>query len=219
MSVKDFNVSGEELKNAHEEFVFASEEMSKINGFATFNNPAPGVVAVKVSSINHTTINLLVDLAFANDSSYGTGNIVNASSMVVLFPLSGDGTATVVGHLYADTDLNDPCLEDAPQDIKVSATIDPLQLIDFVNHTGCGRIVSLACEDAVSVGYSDSNSNYSITVPATASGLKLIIKADDFIITQTIEDSSEVQIIYYSTPDTVTVTSGSTFNNIIIYDS
>lgn len=187
------------------------------NGLAAFDNLAAGVAAVTINYKNHTTANLVVDLSAPSDTGYDSNNLRNASTMVALFPLSGEATATINGRLFADLDLTSGGLEIAPSGLKITTLIESSQLIDYVNHRGDGEILSIAYEQAVNSTVSDTNSDYSITVPATASGLKNVLSADDFVFDQTTGVGTTQRKVYTVAPDTVSVISGMSFFRDIIY--
>ena len=188
------------------------------NGLAAFNNLAAGVAAVTINYENHTTANLVVDLSAPSDTGYDSNNLRNASTMVALFPLYGEGTATISGRLFADLDLTTGGLESAPSGLKVTTLIESSQLVDYVNHTGDGEILSIAYEQAANSSLSDANSDYTIRVPATASGLKIVLSADDFVYDQITGAGTTQRKVYTFAPDTVSVISGMSFFRDIIYN-
>ncbi len=208
------------IDSAHVSLVMNDSIYTKttdINGFATFNNLAPGIISVKIISANHTTVDFVVDLSLT-DSLYSSANIINASTMVALFSSSGEGTATISGHLFAELDLSQPGYENAPSNIKVSAVLESNQLINFVNHDGIGEVINIVYENAVTSSFSDDDSNYLLTVPASASGLKLVLFADDFIFDQIIPQGTIENKIFHSLVDTIKVISGSSvYRNILYY--
>lgn len=186
------------------------------NGLAAFNNLAAGVAAVTVDYPMHTRANLIVDLSAPKDTGYDANNLRNAATMIALFPLSGNGTATIKGRLFADLDLSVSGMENAPAGIKVSTIIENTQLVNYVNHTGDGEILSISYENAVNSTLSDANSDYSITVPASASGLKIAIQPDDFIYDQIDTNGVSQRKIFHANPYTITAISGVTqFKDII----
>ncbi len=188
------------------------------NGLATFNNLVAGVAAVTVDYANHTRVNMLVDLAAPADTGYDANNLRNASTMVALFPLSGPGTASIQGRLFADLDLTAPGMETVPADIKVNTYLESSQLINYVNHTGDGKIISISYEDAANSSLTDNNGDYSIVVPATASGLKIIIQCDDFAYNQIDAGGNPQRKIFHAAAQTITAFSGLTVFEDINYN-
>ena len=181
------------------------------NGLAAFNNLAAGVVAVTINYPNYTTANLIVDLSAKNDTGYDSNNLRNASTMLALFPLTGTGTATVNGRTFADLDLTNAGLETVPSSLKVTSLIESSQLVNYVNHKGDGEVISISYEQATNNSVTDANSDYSISVPATASGLKIVITADDFAYNQITAPTTTQRKIYKPITDTITVISGLTY--------
>jgi len=177
------------------------------NGLAAFNNLAAGIAAVTVRYANHTTANLIVDLSAKKDSGYDSNNLRNAATMVALFPLSGNGTATISGRTIADLDLVSAGIESAPTGLKVSTYIEPTQLINYVNHTGDGEILSISYETSTNSVATDANSDYSIIVPASGSGLKVVVTADDFAYDQ-ITAGGPQRKVFKAIPDTIEAVSG-----------
>jgi hypothetical protein len=188
------------------------------NGLATFNNLAAGVVAVTIDYPNYTRVNMVVDLSMRNDSIYDADNLRNASTMVALFPLTGEGTTTIRGRLFADLDLTIPGMETVPEGTKVSTFIEGSQLVDYINHTGDGEILSISYEDAVNSAVTDNNGDYSIVVPASASGLAIVIQTDDFVYDQIDAGGNPQRRTFHAGAGTVTAFSGMTIIDDITYD-
>ncbi len=188
------------------------------NGLAAFDNLAAGIVAVTINYSNHTTANLTVDLSVKNDSGYDSNNLRNAATMVALFPLSGIGTATISGRVFAELDLVTAGLENAPVGLKVTSLLESTQLVNYVNHTGGGKILNMSYEQSVYVDITNVSSDYSIVVPATASGLKMVITADDFVYDQLIAPATTQRKVYNVVTDTVSVISGITYFKDVIYN-
>ncbi len=186
-------------------------KVADINGLATFDNLAAGVTAVSIKRENYTTANYIVDLKSKTDTDYDSQNLRNAATMVVLFPLVGAGTATISGRTFADLDLTNVGLEIAPANLQISSIIESNQLINYVNHSGDGEILSLSYSPIVKQAVTNSGSDYSITVPATGSGLKIIVKANDFQYNQTIGVGTLLRKIYRSEPDTIIAISGMSY--------
>ena len=187
------------------------------NGLATFNRLAAGTAAVNVRFDNYTTANLIVDLSVKTDSVIDANNLRNAATAVAIFPLSGLGTATITGKAFANLNADLLGLENAPTGIQVSSIIESGQMIDFVNHTGSGQIISIAYEQSVNTTIFDANSEYQITVPGAGSGLKIVIKANDFAYDQIVGGVPQRKI-FSDEADTIQVISGFTYYNDIIYN-
>ncbi len=188
------------------------------NGLAAFNNLAAGVAALTINYSNHTTVNLAVDLSAPKDTGYDSNNLRNASTMVALFPLSGEGTAKINGRIFAELDLTIAGFEIAPVGLKVTSSLESSQLVDYVNHTGNGEILDISYEQAINSTNTDANGDYSITVPATASGLKIVIITDDFVFDQITGAATTQRKTYSAVPDTVSVISGITYFRDVFYN-
>jgi hypothetical protein len=178
------------------------------NGLATFNNLPAGSAALTIRYANHCTANLIVDLASKADTLVDNNNLRNASTMVVLFPYSGPGTATISGRLFADLNLTTAGLENAPSGLKVNSVIEPGQFQNFVKHTGDGKIISISYERVINTATTTLNGDYSIQVPATGSGLKIILNPDDFVYNQQVTATTTQRKIFKPVADTVLVFSG-----------
>ncbi|MBN1251466.1 MAG: hypothetical protein JXR51_15280 [Bacteroidales bacterium] len=187
------------------------------NGLATFNNLAAGIAAVNIKYPNHTTANLIVDLSVKTDSVIDSDNLRNSSTMVAMFPLNGQGTANIKGKAFAELNTDLLGLENAPPDLKISSIIESSQLIDFVNHTGSGQILEISYEQTINTTNLNASSEYEINVPAAGSGLKIVIKADDFVYNQ-INGGIPQRKIYNHNADTISVVSGITYFNDIIFE-
>ena len=137
--------------------------------------------------------------------------------MVALFPTQGEGTATISGRTLADLDETIAGLENAPSGLKISTYIDPTQLLNYVNHTGDGEILSIAYEHTTNSTTTDLNSDYTISVPATGSGLKIVISADDFQYDQT-TIGGPLRKTFNAINDTIITISGVTYFNDITYN-
>lgn len=154
------------------------------DGQAVFNKLGRGNVTVTVRAQDHTTLSYTVtlsdssdfmDMPFQNGQRY-------ASTMVVLFPTAGAGTATISGRAYAD--LNQMVNgNEAVAGIKVTAVLDAGdQLRDFVNHepNTPGHVLNVMYENMVSTGTSNVTGDYSLSVPATGKPLTYRVFGDDF---------------------------------------
>jgi hypothetical protein len=176
-------------------------------GMATFNNLAAGNIVVKVTKTDFTTAVFTADLTLSNDSvsNYDTQNLRNASTIVSIFPTSGNGTAQIQGKAFADLDLTIPGFEDAPQGTVISAVIFPKNISNFINHNGGGRILNLYYENGSVSGTIQNNGDFSLTVPASSVGLDVILRAEDFIFNQKLNSSVSQRKIFSLTSDTLTV--------------
>lgn len=154
------------------------------DGQAVFNKLGRGNVTVTVRAQDHTTLSYTVtlsdssdfmDMPFQNGQRY-------ASTMVVLFPTAGAGTATISGRAYAD--LNQMVAgNEAVAGVKVTAVLQAGdQLRDFVNHepNTPGNVLNVMYENMVSTGNTNVTGDYSLSVPATGKPLTYSVFGDDF---------------------------------------
>ncbi len=188
------------------------------SGIAKFNNLAAGMLAVRITHPKYSTINMIVDITSQKKADeYDAENIRNASTMVTIFPVEGEAMATVSGRAIAELDLTNEGLEPAIEGLKVSAYIAHKQLINYVNHQGSGKIISIVCGASIKDAFTDDKGNYSIKVPASKDGLKVVLLADDFAYSQKSVDG-EKRLVYKAKNDTVTVFSGMKRVHDIRYD-
>jgi hypothetical protein len=160
------------------------------DGQAAFPKLSRGNVTVSVSAANHTTLSYTVTLKDdddfttvpVNEVPWWANNMRYASTMVVLFPTAGAGTAEIKGRAFAD--LNEMLIGNEPvSGIKVTAVLNPgTQLRDFVNHmpNTPGNVLNVMYENMVVSGTTDINGNYSLVVPATGKDLVYRVMGDDF---------------------------------------
>ncbi|PLX11870.1 MAG: hypothetical protein C0594_03110 [Marinilabiliales bacterium] len=187
------------------------------SGQATFQDLVSGVAAVTVEAENHTTLNYLVDLypnltgtSSTDTLQYDATWMRNASTLVTLFPISGEGTATIKGSVTAPLDLSDTDDEYAPSGTKLTATITT-NLANFNDHTGDGKVFDFVYEGISTNTTVDATGKYTLTVPAIGDGLQITIQGDDFESAWTnFGGTAEDPDIFSVNTSTVTVVSGTT---------
>lgn len=178
------------------------------DGIAKFHNLASGIVAVKITHPKYTTTNMIVDITAQNDKEhYDTKNLRNASTMVAMFPTDGKNMAIVSGKALADLDLTTPGLEIAPKGLQISSHIYQKQLINYANHTGEGKILSILCQTKHNTTTTNANGDFTIKVPASQQGLKVVLICDDFAYSQTTATGKQ-RHVYKAQYDTLIVMSG-----------
>ena len=176
------------------------------SGLAPFNLRI-GNVAVTIVYANHTTLNYIAKIDSGNDY---------ASTTAILFPTSGDGTATIKGAVKADLDVTNNSLENAPDGTGITATIESSQLLGYVTFTGAGKLVSVAYETS-SYKAAISGGSYSLTVPASAKGLNINITGDDFEYNTVLPGSTFKRTVYRAVSGRVSAKSGTTTYQDISY--
>lgn len=177
-------------------------------GIAKFANLASGIVAVKITHPKYATTSMMVDIS-ARDSSekYDSKNIRNAATMVSMLPTEGENMATISGKALAELDLTNTDFEFAPEGIQISSYIEQKQLLKYVNQKGDGQIISISCQSKTQKTTTGANGGFSIKVPASQTGLKVVLVADDFAHQQ-ISSSGTKRHVYKAIYDTVSVVSG-----------
>lgn len=188
------------------------------NGIAVFSNLFAGNTIVQIKCEGYTTANLVVDLRAMPDTSrvYDASNHRVVSSIVSIFPTSGESLANVSGKIRAELDLTNTELETVTNDIKVRANVIATDLYNYVDHNCSGGVINLNYTDFI-ITSSNSSGNYSMKVPASAKGLRYIINADDFEHFQQITASSLLRKIYNLKADTISVQTGGTYIKDLIY--
>jgi hypothetical protein len=213
--------SGINIKNARVSLVMNDSIHTKNvdeKGMVYFDNLFSGNTIVKVECEGYTTANLIVDLTIRDTTNiYDSENLRSASTIVTLFPLTGNNTATVSGNLYADTDLTTTGTEQVLQELLIRATINPAQIPDYINHSASGGILDFSYENATTTTISE-NGKYSLSVPSSLNGLEIFINADNFAADQRITGSDFVRKIFYADTETITAYPGSNIIKDLIFN-
>lgn len=170
------------------------------SGQAAFNL-RNGNVAVSVVSNNHTTVNYIVQL----DGTTGSAESY-ASTIVAVFPLSGNGTATITGGAYAELDQTNTVRELAPDGTRVNAYIEQSQLLGYLNHSLPGKLVRITYESSTFTSTVQAG-RYTLTVPASARGLNLVVSPVDFEYNVTVSALVTQRHVFHYTPFTENATS------------
>ena len=191
--------------------------LTDVHGMATFNNLASGIVVVSIDCEYFTTVNFIADLTLPPDSSIQLNNLLNVSTMVVIFPLSGNETATISGQLFAETDLTTPGFEVIPLGLKVISNPIASQFINYINHSGLGEIINIAYENIAVFAISDDEGKFLINVPASLSGMKISINADEFEQDVILPSGLMTSKVFSLKSDTLLVVSGMTYYRNYLY--
>ncbi|MCK9321577.1 MAG: hypothetical protein M0P32_06205 [Bacteroidales bacterium] len=189
------------------------------NGLAVFNNLFAGNTIVQIECEGYTTANLIIDLRAMPDSThiYDASNRRVVSSIVSIFPTSGENIASISGKIRAELDLTNTELETVTNDISVRANVIATDLYNYVDHDCSGGVIELNYSGFIIKG-NNSSGNYSLKVPASAKGLRYIINADDFEYLQQVTPSDIDRKIYNLKADTIIVQSGGNYINDLIYE-
>jgi len=168
------------------------------DGLAVFDNMRIGNVTLNVQLTGHSTVDLIADLTPANNIT-GPGQDISqttrfASTLVPMFPTSGSSMATISGKVTYESNLTNNTRE-FPSSAVVICAIDvtsPL-FTDLTTPTGgtinqdqAGRIIKVVYSDFSSNGVVDATGNYSLQVPATATGLPIKLSISDYSTSQSL---------------------------------
>jgi len=178
-------------------------------GNATFDNLPTGNVSVLVNTSGYVKTYYTADLSL-RDSTQNTDseNIRRASSTILLYPKTGNGTAKLTVNAFADTDLTQSGTEKLTNDFAVFFSI--CENKNSYTHIGEGQITNLNYEVPL-----ESTTQYSnglrVDLPAALSGLKICINADDISLPQKQLDGLFIEKVYKMKTDTLTVISGKSY--------
>lgn len=165
------------------------------SGQVVFSDMRIGNVSVVVSMAGYATVSYIADLTPAEEGTIQS--VRNAATQVPMFPTTGNNTATISGIVSYESNLTNLTRE-YPQGANVVAAIDvnnPTFHAMYIDPTGgastqntnqAGRIIKMAFANASTTGTVDANGNYSITIPATASGLPIKLELSQVVTNQSI---------------------------------
>lgn len=160
------------------------------DGIAVFNDLRIGNVAVNVQLANHSTIDYIADIT-PPGADPGTA-VRYISNMIPMFPITGATMATIQGKMTYESDLNNKARE-YPTGALVIATID-IDNAAFSRYLSpsfdppvtYGKIIKVSFSDFQSIGVVNATGNYTLKVPATASGIPIKLKIPDYSSNQTL---------------------------------
>lgn len=81
------------------------------SGQAVFSNLRTGQATVTVEAADHTTLHYITDLKDIDLDTNHYNDVRYASTLAILFPISGPDMATISGIIEADYDLTDTDLD------------------------------------------------------------------------------------------------------------
>jgi hypothetical protein len=179
------------------------------SGLASFTGLYPGDITAVVSADNFTTVRYTVSLQTSDSIDNGSNR--NASSIVRLYPTSGEGTATIKGVLRADLNTTPAATGlEVVSGKRVVVTINGLNPVVMSGGSGVsGQITSSTVEGTIVSATSDANGVYTLTVPASSSGMMVTLNADSFQQNQTTSTTPIMQT-YHSNPAPVQIMAGTT---------
>lgn len=143
-------------------------------GTAVFKDLRGGNLAVTVSMEGYTDVSYITILTPETSMNQ---NYTFASTIVPLFPLSGEWMTDVTGVVTYQSDLTNNTTEKAAG-VTVTATLDinaAFMNTFFPNNDGPGRVVQVSYSSILMKTETDANGEYSLTVPSAAQGLDVLI--------------------------------------------
>ncbi len=173
------------------------------DGLAVFSNMRIGNVAVHVEVTDFTNVDFVADLTPLNNSAGNDFSSVNAdlssqtrnaATQIPVFPTTGANTATISGMVTYESDLTNSTPE-FPATNVIAIIDSDFDFIDTyiapagsdANEDLAGRVIRISYAGASVSGAVDTATGaYSLTVPASASGLEYMIGTSDVITDQTL---------------------------------
>ncbi len=154
-------------------------------GTAVFKDMRGGNASVTIHADGYTDVTFIANLTpDANQNQ----NYTFASTIVPLFPLSGEWMTDISGFVTYQSDLTNNTFEKA-EGVTVTATLDIND--DFMNtffpaNESPGYIVQISYSSVLMTTKTDANGEYTLTVPAAAQGLDILIDVADVALDQKI---------------------------------
>lgn len=165
------------------------------DGIATFSGIKAGLVSVSVTKADWTSASYIVDLTNSNVNGTG-GDIDNhsersAATLVTLLKTANLGTSTLTGDLEIERNQNGNTQSETMASGKASLTAR----VNFNNydgngssqsgvgfsHTGYGQVLDFYYEGLMgTANFPISGDTYSVTMPASAYGLDIIVNSNPF---------------------------------------
>lgn len=142
-------------------------------GMAVFSNLRGGNVLVAIKHDGYTDVSFIADITPENQNQYYS----YASTLIPLFPISGEWMTEISGVANYQSDLTNKVRENAAG-VTVTAAVDinaNFMNTFFPNNTGPGKVSSIAYSSILMKTTTDENGGYTITVPAAAQGLDIIL--------------------------------------------
>lgn len=154
-----------------------------------------GNATLTVAAPDHTTGTFIVDLTPAEaedgDITIDYSKVTrNAASMITLFPTTvAAGGAEITGRITGEVDLTN----DAPEPIEGAKVTGIMEVNnDFIskyltpdnstiNGSYAGKVIQASYSSASSTATTDANGDYTLVVPATASGLDITMEVSDIV--------------------------------------
>jgi hypothetical protein len=148
------------------------------DGLATFSNLRGGNVLVTIKIEGYTDVSFISDITPEDQNQYYS----YASTMVPLFPISGEWMTEIGGIATYQSDLTNMVREKAAG-VKVIAAMDinaNFMNTFFPDNTGQGKVSSIAYSSVLMTTTTNENGEYSLMVPAAAQGLDIVLDVAEF---------------------------------------
>ncbi|MCD4697819.1 MAG: hypothetical protein K8S16_16460 [Bacteroidales bacterium] len=176
-------------------------------GMAVFKDLRGSNLTVTIAMDGYTDVAYVANLTpeVAQNQNY-----TFASTMVPLFPLSGEWMTDVTGVVTYQSDLTNNTREKA-EGVTVTATLDidnDFMNTFFPNNEGPGHVVQVSYSSILMKTETDANGEYSLTIPAAAQGLDVMVD-----VAEVAEDQKLVLTILNGEPVTGTQTIRTIFGN------
>lgn len=154
-------------------------------GMAVFSDMRAGSISVSIHMEGYTDVSFLTNLTHEAEMEQ---NYTYASTIVPLFPLTGEGTATITGIVTLQSDLTNKTRELAEGTVIYGTLLTNAAFMNtyFPNNTGPGSVIQVNYSGAVLNATTDAQGNYSLIVPASVDGLDMVVDVSEFEMQQSI---------------------------------
>jgi hypothetical protein len=154
-------------------------------GTAVFKDMRGGNASITIHADGFTDVTLVANLTpDANQNQ----NYTFASTIVPLFPLSGEWMTDITGIVTYQSDLTNNALEKA-EGVTVTATLDindDFMDTFFPTNEGPGYVVQISYSSVLMKTTTNADGEYTLTVPAAAQGLDILIDVAEVALDQKI---------------------------------
>lgn len=154
-------------------------------GIAVFSDMRAGSISVSIHLDGFTDVSFLTNLTPEAELEQ---NYSYASTIVPLFPTTGEGVATIAGKVTYQSDLTNKTRENVTETEIMGTLLTDAAFMNtyFPNNAGPGSVIQVNYSSAVMTTTTDTEGNYSLTVPASVNGLDIVIDISEFEIDQNI---------------------------------
>jgi hypothetical protein len=148
-------------------------------GIAVFSDMRAGSISVSIHLDGYTDVTYLTNLTPEAEMEQ---NYTYASTIVPLFPVTGEGTATISGKVASQSDLTNLTKEQVTETDIFGRLVTDATFMNtyFPNNAGPGSVVQVNYSSAMMKTTTDSEGNYTLIVPASVNGLDILIDITEF---------------------------------------